>query len=161
MDSKQQQQFDDQQQQMNLMDLPGFDNNDMMMMNNNNVNNDNDELPSIAGQRRDRGGEDGGRKNGDSFSASTLATLKNLRENLLAVGAKSTSLRAMVDQTSTQAACRTFVDLLHLASHQFVAVAQKEAFGSIVVTRGPKFATTTTDKVGGKKSKKKKKTSKI
>jgi cohesin complex subunit SCC1 len=141
-------QFDDDQQQQqiqnnnNNMNLPGFDDEFMMNLNNNNNSN---ELPSIAGQRRGRGAVDGeNNKGADSFSASTLATLKNLRENLLAAGAKSTSLRAMVEGQTQQTACRTFVDLLHLASHQFVAVAQKEAFGSIVVTRGPKFATTAT-----------------
>lgn len=93
-------------------------------------------------KRRGRGGEDGedGEEEGDGFSASTLDLLKSLRDNLLKAGAKSTTtLRIMEGKKNLQEACRAFVDLLHLASHQFVSVHQAAAFGTITVERGTRF----------------------
>jgi cohesin complex subunit SCC1 len=75
------------------------------------------------------------------IAPSALATLKRLRESLLAAGASTTTTLRQMSRgvKSREAVARGFVDVLVLASHQILSVHQAAPFGQITVSRGPKF----------------------
>jgi cohesin complex subunit SCC1 len=87
---------------------------------------------------RKRGREDQNEDGTSGFSASTLATLDRLR-NTLQKNVKSVTFGAFTHGKKRAEVARSFVDILVLASHGRVEVAQRTPHGEIVLNKTDKL----------------------
>lgn len=89
-------------------------------------------------QRKRGRDEPDGKRSDAAFSESAVKTLANIRDML---GKKNSTAKfgAVVQNKPRRDAARAFVDLLALASHNFVSVAQAAPFAELVIRPGEKL----------------------
>jgi cohesin complex subunit SCC1 len=79
----------------------------------------------------------------DKFSAHTLETLARVKQQLGTKTGATVKFAALTKNESRTTSARVFVDVLALASHNFVAVSQAAPYAELNISAGPKLLAAT------------------